>query len=377
MEQVNSSQRRESESLTGNKIFLGSSRLPQKLDSIPEFFSGLLKLAVELDPKVDVLITANGTACDKFVVRIGELFGIPVIRLTGEGCAVDAMLAGMADQMTVLSMRKNGNLHSAVLNRISNGKPTRVLIEPSLTKPALTDELLSAGATGWYLLRDVAEVQATRPENAPPTLGVSDIESAEYLLHWTRRRVGPWPDQTDQEFIDDLLFGVPRKDHRNVAALRRILATGRILASNDITRDPRPVVCFSNITFEQLLERRVFRPHLSRWDFEPFGIGIKKSWLKKKGARAVKYGDESLWESLSDSDKPFFQLNASDSKVDWSVEEEWRVVADVELGRVPANAAIVFVATAADAAEIGEFSRWPIVTLDETLSKKVRNESAN
>ena len=390
MEQVNSKHRSESdqELLSANTIFVGSSRLPQKLDTIPEFFSALLKLAADLDPDRDALVTAEGTACDKFVRRVGDLFGVrvAVMKKPAEGCA-DAVLASVADQMTVLSLRKNGNLHQAVAQRLEAGKKTRILIEPSLVKKSLSKELLSHGATGWYLMQREAPLSTLSQSRivsrdsgteSPAALRVKDVDSERYLLHWTRRRVGPWPDQTDQDFIDDLLFGSSRKDHREVAALRRILATGKILASNGLTRDPRPVVCFSDISFEQLLERRVFRPHLSRWDFEPFGIAIDKAWLKNSGAVAVRYGDEMLWESMSESERPFFQLNRSESKVDWSIENEWRIVGDVDLKCVPPDAAVVFVPTLEHAAEVDEFSRWPVVVLDEgNVTEELKNESAN
>ena len=123
--------------LSRNTLFVASSRLPQKLDSIPEFFAGLLKLAAQLNSQRDVLLTIEGTACHRFVVRMAELFDIPIVCLRivkaepadglgdealvvdPENRGADQVLALLADQMTVLSMRKNGNLHKAVMQRLS------------------------------------------------------------------------------------------------------------------------------------------------------------------------------------------------------------------------------------------------------------------
>ena len=373
--------------LDRKSLFVASSRLPQKLDSIPEFFAGLLKLAVQLDSRRDVLLTIEGTACHRFVVRIAELFGIPMVALkviasepqsdSGEGEAyvvdpeqrgADEILALLADQVTVLSMRKGGNLYKSVTRRLENGNPTRVLVESGLTKKALTDQLLSSGATGWFLFGE-EQSETTSTAGSDSFVTSTEFDATEFLLHWTRRRVGPWPGQSDSGFLDDLIFGGTSKDHRQIASLRRILATGRIFSSNGLTRDPRPVVCFSDIIFEQLAERRVFRPHLSRWDFEPFGIAIKKTWLAKQGARKVTYGEESVWESLEESERPWFQLNQSEGKVDWSLENEWRILGDVDLRNVPVDAAVVFVPTQEDAQEIASFCRWPIVVLSQKQSQ--------
>ena len=378
--------------MSRRSVFPGSSRLPQKLDEIPELFDGLLKLAIRLDGDKDVLLTASGTACDAMVRRIGELFHIPVItlriapldpkklesevsKLTDgeedvvlvfdfENRGIDFALANLADAVTVLSVRKGGNLHAAIAHRLASDKPARVLVEPKLTKKKLGEELLSQGATGWVLL-GADESEPGVGEIAADVRLAKDFDCSDFLLHWTRRRVGPWPDQTEMDFLDDLIFRSPRKDHREVASLRRILATGHIFAGNDLTRDPRPVVCFSDVTFEELKELRTFRPHLSRWDFEPFGVAIRKNWLIDQGAAAVVYGDEMVWESLPDDQRAFFQLNDPKGKVDWSVEREWRILGDLDLRKVPIDAAVAFVKSVEDANEIAAFCRWPIVVLEE------------
>ncbi|QEG23315.1 hypothetical protein [Mariniblastus fucicola] len=378
--------------LDRDTTFVGSSRLTRKLDEIPGFFDGLLKVAIDLDRETDVLLTADGVACDAMVRRVSELFRVPLLPLVmaptdpkklalliskladsdrkvglvfdSRSRGADFALASIANQMVLLSVRTNGNLQSAVDDRLNKGKPAKVLVDARLTKKAVTDQLLAAGATGWYLFG--CEQPGIESSNRDLEFSsAAEVNSDEFLLHWTRRRVGPWPEQSEAEFLDDLIFRANGKDHREVATLRRILATERILASNALTRDPRPVVCFSDVTFTELKKRRVFRSHLSRWDFEPFGIAIRKSWLASHGAAAVVYGDETKWDSMEESKRPFFQLNDSSSKVDWSVEKEWRIVGDVDLRKVPVDAAMVFVATRDDAAEVAGLSRWPVVVLEE------------
>ena len=351
----------------------------------------MLKLATQLDPAKDALVTTEGTTCDRLVRRIGELFRIPVVILhgtddeaefrrqalkiqdssnevavlTSHRIGADELLASFASRMVVLSVRAKGNLHRAVLARLSVGNKTRLLVSDQLTKASVVKELLGLGATGWYLLGEASAEQQVQQRNAN-VVSVDSLKSEDFLLHWTRRRTGPWPEQSVSQYLDELIFRQPEKERGELAVLRRILATSTIMASNDLTRSPRRVVCFSDLSFEALQQRRVFRPHLSRWDFEPYGLAIRKSWLEQQGARAAIYGDEAVWDSLEESDRPFFQLNQKESSVDWSLEEEWRIIGDVDLRNVPADQAAVFVPTIDAANQVAEFSRWPVVVLGQS-----------
>ena len=148
-----------------------------------------------------------------------------------------------------------------------------------------------------------------------------------------------------------------------------MLACRVIYGSSELTRDERPVVCLSEIPLDRLQAHRVFRSHLGRWDFEPFGIAIARSYLESTGARPVIYGDETVWEQLPDNDRPFFQhVNASqyESKsqpIDWRTEKEWRIVGDLDLDKIPRDQAIVFVHSIQDAKLAGSISNWPVVVL--------------
>ena len=378
--------------------FIGSSRLPKNLDSIPGLFAGLLKLAVQLHGGQAIILNGKQTACERFVRRIGQLFDIkvrrvesmppdrnkiserieqvvktgtrPVIVFDAEDRGIDRGLMDIADHTFVLSLRNNGTVHQAALDRLASGRTLDLLIDRSLVKKKTAKQLLSNGATGWYLLED----ESTHPPDQHETdanqltggtvIDLKHETGQDFLLHWTRRRHGPWPEQTESEFLDDLLFGSSRKQHDAIKSLYRILATERLLASADLTRDRRPVVCFSDLTFAELLERRVFRSHLSRWDFEPYGIAIRRDWLASQGAQPVCYGDEELWGRLPDQDRPFFQFNSADSKVDWSIEAEWRIQDDIDLRKVPLAEALVFVPSIEQAKIIQDICRWPIVIIE-------------
>lgn len=126
----------------------------------------------------------------------------------------------------------------------------------------------------------------------------------------------------------------------------------------------RPVVCFSDVPVCELPRRRVFRPHLSRWDFEPYGIAIERERLEALTARPVIYGPADCWETLAEQERPFFQLSQSSSKkIDWESENEWRIMGDVRLETIAHDQAFVFVRTQTEAEIIADLSPWPIVVL--------------
>ena len=75
---------------------------------------------------------------------------------------------------------------------------------------------------------------------------------------------------------------------------------------------------------------------------------------------------------MSESERPFFQLSHSVTKsgnlLDWTVEQEWRTVGDVNLAKISEKDAFVFVPSEAEATELRVISKWPVVTLSSVAS---------
>ncbi len=186
-----------------------------------------------------------------------------------------------------------------------------------------------------------------------------------YLTHCTRACFGPWPDQSVEGYFDDLLVGgnTSAQAGSPLATLRRILEQQRLIATKHLKRSEDTTVSFSQVPMPELLSRRCFRSHLGRWDWEPYGICIKRNQLESLGARPVIYRPIDAWESLPDEDRPFFQPNESS----WEAELEWRIVDDLHLAAIPFEAGLVFVPTMEEAIELSKVSRFPILCLDGLL----------
>lgn len=413
---------------SGNSVTVASSRLGKKLDQKGDWFDALRTLAVQMIEANKFLITAEKTTTDPFINRISELFNIPLVdfkrfpdqvnatwcdsqiqhkpsdgtrplkyeawykpldqsktaksepglkKAAGPPDANDLLL-GIAQEAMLFSVRKSGNIFKAANDRLkfnrsqSSQTSTKLLMNRSLTPKSVEERLLQSGATAWWLYHNDFDPkpeskQVSVHSGSPPTLlNIDEIKTDQYLIHWTRRRVGPWPEQTQSEFLDDLIFQSSRREHSQLSSLCRILATRKVLGSNEIIRDRRPVVCFSSIPVEQLRQKRIFRPHLSRWDFELFGIAIDKELLKNLGAKPVIYGDESTWAGLAEHDRPWFQVDKTASgSIDWKSEREWRLLGDVNLEKVSHDQAFVFVPSESDAITIAKLTHWPTLILDQ------------
>ncbi len=193
------------------------------------------------------------------------------------------------------------------------------------------------------------------------------LDSGEYLIHFTRGRQGAWPDQSQENLFDEAIRMRWSSQQRPLDTLRRILATQRLLASSYLRRGSIRTVCFTAQSFRTMLDRRNFQSHLGRWDWEPYGIAIRKEWLTAHGARPVRYLDPRIIATLSPAEQAFTQpqhpYDAINKHRDWSEEQEWRVENDIRLCHIPADAAFLFVHHRNEAASLAYGSRWPIVYL--------------
>ena len=398
----------------GQSLHLASSRIGKQPDTKPGIFSALRSLIGRISSNSTFFTTASEVALHDYVCRLAELSRVPIVEFRrmpnrvdsdwfrnilnsthGYVCyfnscsSIDELLIGSAREARILSARAKGNVLKATKARIRrNSQPvthddarTYLLIDENLTSPSVADELEKQHIIKWWLFSE-AETNQTMPPNHSQNdskimplneflnqskISQNKIDLDDYLIHWTRRRTGPWPGQSRDDFLDDLIFGFNASDHRRIAALCRILASGILIGDSQLCRANVPVVCFSDINVDQVIEKRVFRSHLSRWDFEPCGIAVRKDSLQPFGAKPVIYGDDEAWGSLGDNERPYFQLANSCSgknQIDWTQEKEWRIAGNLDLKSLGVEAAFLFAESYQEAELVASLSRWPVVVLN-------------
>lgn len=338
--------------------------------------------------------------------------------------AADRLLAALSHRLDLPWVRRGGNWSRLACDfaRFDAAAPTTIRIarDSTLVAPQLQTELLEAGAIGWTLPAPSATDDrpggvAERRTEEPAT--VNDLgggpgrqgywsestaaawEAGGCLLHSVRRCDGPWPGQDRGEYLDELLDERPERDRSALATLRRIVDERRVRASSRGIRGGSAMVCWAALTWDELKERRVWRRHRRRWDFEGYGLAVDRRRLMELGARPVVYGDESVWERLSDVDRPYFQRVAAESSdssvspnssfssetsetpaaagggraaiesdvagrgprsIDWRVEREWRVAGDVDLAAISADSIRLFVPNREEARRAAAWSPYAI-----------------
>ncbi len=414
----------------GRRVGLISSRLGQELDRRKNWFAVLRTACMKLQPQYETLLTASSTTTDRFVQRSGELFGLRVLRIDiaddprktleqwmtktviagntsgssrdvvklsppvpsdREGTEVESLarfpardraIVALSDRLIALDVRARGHLDHLLRARLDDPRysPTSVhlALGPGLVRRELADQLMDLGAIGWYVFNTPGEPDNVSPypsresdearHSSAPIRSLEELCDWRYLTHCTRRRRGPWPDESENDFLDNLILDRDGADHSALAALWRIVRTSRLVATSDMVRGDTAVVSFTAVPLSEIHRLHTFRSHLGRWDFEPYGICVDRDWLEERGARTVSYDDESGWESLAAEDRPFFQKKEAKSTTghvtDWSVEREWRHIGDVSLEEIPQDAAVLFVPSETDARQLASISRWPVVVVD-------------
>lgn len=188
-----------------------------------------------------------------------------------------------------------------------------------------------------------------------------------YLAHCTRGNSGPLPNETLDQFRDRAWSDGVIPDSHPLWTLQQILNDQRIIGNPRLTRTQQPCVSFSEVPLTELLSRRQFRSHLGRWDWEPYGILVRREALKRLGARSVVYGDEAEYKQLADHDKPYFQPRGTKSArnhQDWSSEREWRLLGDLNFSLIARESIIVFVATQTEAQQLARRFGLPVLWKD-------------
>ena len=412
----------------GRTVGLASSRLGRPLDEKQAWFAMLRAACSRTDAEQDILVTAAATATSRFVVRAADLFERRLLCIeasSNDALPLDAWLSSLrssvragfdrrksrvlispqlesrrdvrdappeapvrdqalialAQQLLVFHVRKRGHVMELLQRRLANGNwpaaSVYVALSDQLIDRSSAATLMDAGAVGW-LVPDGPRRTKGKPcrlSSISATAGASSnrisIPAAdpwEYLTHCTRSAIGPWPDQDEDDYLDELILDRPEADHSAAAALERILREQCLAASEKGIRGGSAMVSFTAVPLAELNGLRIFRPHRGRWDFEPYGICIRKDWLVGKGARSVCYGTNDMWSSLAPEDQPFFQRHQSVSRrtgntIDWTVEREWRTPGSLDLSALGVDDGFVFVPKEEDAARIAPLSRWPVVVV--------------
>ncbi len=156
-----------------------------------------------------------------------------------------------------------------------------------------------------------------------------------FLFHWTRGTYGPWPGEAPADYFEALTTIKSGNPRDGLSTLAFIAASGIIRGEGRMIRGGTPMVSFTNLKPDEIISLIEYRAGLGRWNFEPYGIAISSSTLRKLGARRVIYGDKNMYDRLSPQEQPYYQYIGStddeEKQERWKGEEEYRLTGDLDL----------------------------------------------
>lgn len=295
----------------------------------------------------------------------------------------DAVLIAAGHRVVALHVRPAGRVPQLLYRQLTDPEIVApvMLASPKRSVPhSDCQHLFDAGAVRWVLEQESQSTAApTGRADAGRTVPVRDTGSAAvpssqsphgtsllasseaWLCHWTRARPGPWSDQPVEDFWDELILGCRTADRSAFATLLKILEEEKICGST--AGQGRRCVSFTEVPLCEFRSRRIFRRHKRQYDFELYGIAVRRSVLTKLGARPVTYVENNSDSgSVNRLETSFLQpaTNAGGT-IDWTAEREWRLPGDLFLRECSADELAVFVADNDEKQRLRDRCAWPVV----------------
>lgn len=359
-------------------VALVSSRLGQDISRHRRVAAFLDRSADETRRRGGRWLVAAGSAIAPWAQRAAELFQVPITWLADEAHAGDVRhrdrnlgrddaVIAMADRVDAVYARRGGTIARGLAQRLQSDRNATVRVAVWPEKQSADAALIVQGAIGWYLpppsrpaptpIDGKQRWQIADPDEQ------SDLDHEPWLVHCTRGVHGPWLGETERQYRDSILLaggdgGDPsRRDP--IDSLIRIIQTQRLIGSSVASSRTDPVVCFSACRLVDLLDRRQYRSHLMRWDYEPYGILIRKSAAIAAGARPVIYGDPSIKRRLPPAQR--YRHHPPGKTHDWKSEREWRFLGSIDLASLAAEDLRVFCRDTQENRRRLRRCPWPVI----------------
>jgi len=256
----------------------------------------------------------------------------------------DQAVIWIPDVLYVPWMRKGGKIETAVLARQRLDPDFKVVTFPSVV------------------------TRQKRRTPSPRWVIPSVLASNQWLIHCTRAPQDRWPSETESNYRREILQDPKRALSRHpIDSLARIVAQGQLTAQASVSCRRYPVVCFSARSLDSLLRTRCYRPHLRRWDYEPFGVALSKDFAESIGIQPVIYTDSTNQNGYQLFDR--YRLHPKGRTYDWSAEKEWRSPVSVKLRKVPNSDIRIFAEDSKQSRLILQQCPWPVEFLARSDSK--------
>ena len=299
---------------------------------------------------------------------------------------LDRLAMVVAERVCVLNARRGGNIDELIDLHLADHERTSALIHQVVGRGrnlfhGKAPGEMREGVIPWYLFSSPAMDHSTKDSVAESCVSDSfmvcghgndndEIRECplttpeQWLTHWTRSRRGPWPEQSQEAWLEELILGCHSANRSALAVLLRILIEQQIRGSGEAIRGQHRVVSFTEVPLAQYRKMHRFRHHRQRFDFEPWGIAVRRQRLLQLGAKPVIYGNENLWKTMAVSDQPWFQKqDGPGTHSGFEIEREWRLSGDLHLSQCTVNDVVVFVDTPHAAHAVSDQTSFKVIVV--------------
>ncbi len=183
----------------------------------------------------------------------------------------------------------------------------------------------------------------------------------DYLIHWTRAINETWPDEYLYDYYQSIINSQSKYSHSAYHTLIRILSEKKLRVSSRHYRQGISAVAFSELQPSEAIDLMKWRARYNEMSFEPYGIAIRKKIAEKIGIKKVIYGDSKNFNSLHETDKPYFQ--SIGTKGYWAPEKEWRYIGEIDLSKINPKNLRVIVWKKEQVDSINKYSKSRIISL--------------
>lgn len=222
---------------------------------------------------------------------------------------------------TVVQLHERMILDAEIILPVSirlNGKLALILSSPICYKK--TDHRFS-----FPYEKEIPRENRYQFEKRTPSL---PFQADHYLYHWTRTARDGWPDLNRDDYFRQII-GSDSFPFAAIHTLHRILDSRLVLASSRHMRKNCSAVSFTALAPYDMISRMKWRKRYREMSFEPYGIGILKSWAASQGVREVQYTERNASKKINDTEE--WLLQGAGRNLEWSPEREYRARGDLRL----------------------------------------------
>lgn len=384
------------------RIGVVSSRLGRPIERWHPWFYRLERVLQRAKESQGILGTAPLAFCGPWVSHGACLYKIPLLDVVNQTFhnyrddlrnysrrnlpadqEDDSAIIEWAETVYVLRVRRRGKIFQLVADALKRGREG-IWVGVYGDKEDGSLDLVEQGAVGWYLCSpqlsvfeeqravdenfSFAEIQS-QPDSLDSPNFSKDVESfmaeqsGEWLIHSTRARSGPFPDQSELTWRDSVLLRHADGLAAEPAEVLQRIIRQRVLRGQRLSKGQPPVVCFTALPLTDWLARRTFRAHRGRWDSEPFGIAIRRRAIENLGGRAVVYDDCRGSVAVAEDER--WCLQSPGKTYDWRTEQEWRLRGDLHLDDCDPDSVRVFVQGEWWQRLLQKTSPWPVIDVGQ------------